>query len=306
MKNYKTTIQRYFSDIKNSRQLSRDDEYRLGEIISKGNEASSILESNSCLNDEELERLQDQVELGVRARDEFVEHNQALVVSIAKNYTKSGLPLLDLIQDGNNGLIRAAEKYDYRSGNAFSTYATLWVQQAIARSVQDNCRTVRVPQHVWEKKTRYNKVFAELSSELLREPTLAELSARLKMSEVEINDLLTSTSSISSLDNVISEGETDKTGLDFVADNSSSVYDDIVRDKGTKSLYDSLSKLSDREQLVLMNLYGINCDRRTLEEIADTIGLSRERVRQIKDEAFAKIRKMASSDLTAYKSLLAS
>ena len=226
-----------------------------------------------------------------RLKQQLMEANVRLVVSIARRYRHSSLSFLDLVQEGNLGLLRAVDKFQYRRGFKFSTYATFWIRQAITRAIADTGRTVRLPAHVVEVLNRVAAARRILVTALGREPTLAELAVRTRIPEDKIAHALRSDTVLTSLDAGIGD---DGAGLgEFLADASAgSPEEHLLRSDADRRLRLSLSSLSDREREVLELRFGLrNAHGQTLQEIADRLGVTRERVRQIEQQALTRLRR---------------
>ena len=236
----------------------------------------------------ELETL---IRAGGRAKQQLVSANLRLVVSIARRYIGRGLSLLDLIQEGNIGLMKAADKFDYAKGFKFSTYATWWIRQAITRAISDQSRTIRLPVHVTEMVTRLRRGAHELQQTLLREPTEEELGQALNMPAERVRKILDMARHPASLDAPMEEGEDSFLG-DFIEDEQTATpMEEASRQMLKEQVQDILDKLTDRERQILQMRYGLSDDKpRTLEEVAKEFGITRERIRQIETRILRKLR----------------
>jgi len=291
-------VRQYLREIGRVDLLTLEEEISLARRIEEGEAARVRREEESDkLAEREARRLQRIVEDGELARQHLIEANLRLVVSIAKKYRGRGLGFLDLVQEGNKGLIRAVEKFEYRRGYKFSTYATWWIRQAITRSIADQSRTIRIPVHMTETINKLNRKKRELYQDLSREPTLAEIADAMgpDWSADKVEEVFQLSREPVSLETPIGEEEDSFYG-DFIPDeNVTSPVEQASQTLLSEGVEDALDKLSDRESLIVKMRMGLVDGREhTLEEVGQHLGVTRERVRQIENRAIRKLRYLES------------
>ena len=292
----------YLNGIGKTALLSAEEEVELSKRIEAGVYAEHLLVSGAKMTRAMKRDVKIIAKEGKAARAHLLEANLRLVVSLAKRYTGRGMPLLDLIQEGNLGLIRAMEKFDYTKGFKFSTYATWWIRQAITRAMADQARTIRLPVHLVEQVNKISRIKRELYQQLGREATNEELAEESGIAEAKIEMLLRQSRDPVSLDMPVGTDEEAPLG-DFIEDSEATDAEEaVVASLRHHDVRRVLSTLEIREQEVIKLRYGLDDGLpRTLDQIGRHFGLSRERVRQIEREVMAKLREGDRADrLRAY------
>ena len=288
-------VRMYLKEIGKVSLLSADEEISLATAMSAGVEAKQKLEeaekNGTELSEEEMKALKSAVKKGERSKQRLAEANLRLVVSIAKRYVGRGMLFLDLIQEGNLGLIKAVEKFDYTKGYKFSTYATWWIRQAITRAIADQARTIRIPVHMVETINKVIRVSRQLLQSLGHDPSPEEISAEMGMPVDKVREILKIAQEPVSLETPIGEEEDSHLG-DFIPDEGASEPSEAASfTLLQEQLVDVLSTLTPREEKVLKLRFGIEDGRpRTLEEVGKEFNVTRERIRQIEAKALRKLR----------------
>ncbi len=294
-------VRLYLSDIGQYTLLTKDDEVRLAQTIEEGRDAKAELEAAE--NDKKIkltpsrkQALKRAQHRGDQAERDFVQSNLRLVVSIAKKYQASGLPLLDLIQEGNLGLMHAVEKFDWRKGFKFSTYATWWIRQAITRGIANTGRTIRLPVHAGDTLARVQKAQSRLELKFGRPPTIKELCDECEMPEDKLIEALRFRAEPISLSEPLREDGDAELG-DVVEDRSAESPFDVAAVKMMPAAIEKLLQpLDEREQKILRMRFGLDGagEIRTLEDVGAEMNLTRERIRQIEARAMSKLRHPSS------------
>jgi len=284
------TIGLYLKEIGQVPLLTQEEEIELAKRMERGRMAEKELRKNG-LDPERRRELQALVEDGLAARDHLIRANARLVISVAKKYIGRGVSFLDLIQEGNIGLIRAANKFNYRLGHKFSTYATWWIRQAVTRAIADQSRTIRVPVHMGDQINRLMRVSHRLTQELGREPSSEELAQAMDIPTQKAEQMITFARRPLSLDMPTDDEEESALG-DFIEDESAVVPVEAVSASMLRDvIMEILQELPPREVRVLQLRYGlIDGETYTLEEVGKKLGVTRERVRQIEAQALSRLR----------------
>ncbi len=289
-------VRLYLTDIGQYALLTKDDEVRLAKAIETGKEAAAQMANSKDLSTTQRRELRKVARAGEIAERQFVQSNLRLVVSIAKKYQASGLPLLDLIQEGNLGLMHAVEKFDWRKGFKFSTYATWWIRQAITRGIANTGRTIRLPVHAGDTLARLQKARSRLELKYGRPATLAELAAEVEMPEDKVTEALRFAAEPLSLSEPLREDGDAELG-DVVVDRSAeSPFEAAATALLPEEIQRLLAPLDEREREILRLRFGLDGvgEQRTLEEVGEHFNLTRERIRQIEARAMSKLRHPSS------------
>src|ERR671915_2279507 len=284
-------VRQYLREIGQYPLLTDIQEVELAKAIEDGEKAAEKLEKAKKLTPKQRTTLEMTVRDGRKAKRRFIQSNLRLVVSIAKKYSAAGLPLLDLIQEGSLGLIRAVEKFDWRRGFKFSTYATWWIRQAITRAIADKGRTIRIPVHMVETLYRVRRAQSDLLDRLDREPTIDEIAKAADMESEKVQEALRVLPEPLSLHQSVGDEE-DAELADFIADDEAETpFEAAEAVLRQEDLWGILGFLSERERRVLALRFGlVTGEPRTLEEVGKEFNLTRERIRQIEAKALSKLR----------------
>ena len=284
------TIGLYLKEIGRVPLLTAEEEVMLAKRMEAGQIAQEKLNQDG-LNPEERTKLEKIVQDGLAAREHLIRANSRLVISVAKKYIGRGVPFLDLIQEGNIGLIRAANKFNYKLGHKFSTYATWWIRQAVTRAIADQSRTIRVPVHMGDQINKLLRTAHRLTQELGREPTIEELAAALEIPTRKAEEMLKVARRPLSLEMPTDDEEDSELG-DFIEDEDSPApEDEVTLSMLRELLQEMLQNLPPREVRILQLRYGlVDGETYTLEEVGKKLGVTRERVRQIEAQALSRLR----------------
>jgi len=281
----------YLQEIGRVPLLTGAAEVELAKAIEAGGEAAVRLHDGVHRSADDLEQLADIIDRGNEARRRLVESNLRLVVSVARRYMNRGIALGDLIQEGNIGLMRAVEKFDYRRGFKFSTYATWWIRQAVSRALADHSRTIRVPVHMVETINKYVRMSASLQQDLGREPTMDEVAKAMEVPVERVREIVRILPQPISLESAVGD-EADAVLADFVVDENLPDMDEAASKLLLRGQVEGvLSTLTPRERRVVELRFGLDGDKLyTLSEIGAELGVTRERIRQIETKALRKLR----------------
>ncbi|MGB0389333.1 MAG: sigma-70 family RNA polymerase sigma factor [Ardenticatenaceae bacterium] len=285
------TVSLYLREVGSVPLLSADQEVELARQFEEGRDAQKNLKLGEYEDEDEKEHLARIVRLGELARDHLTKANSRLVVSIAKKYMGQGVPFLDLIQEGNLGLMKAVDKFDYKRGYKFSTYATWWIRQAVTRAIADQGRTIRVPVHMSDRIRKLYRVSRELEQQFGREPTPKEIALRMELTAQKVRWMLRISRRPLSLEKPVGEDGDSELGSFIEDEETPAPTDTATHDLLRKELENALATISPREARILRLRFGLIDGRaHTLEELGQKFGLTRERIRQIEGEALRRLR----------------
>ena len=295
-------VRMYLKDIGKVPLLTAEQEVKLARRIEAGVLADERLQASPTMNEERRASEQANVEDGELAKQQLTEANLRLVVSIAKRYVGRGMALLDLVQEGNLGLMRAVEKFDYTKGFKFSTYATWWIRQAITRAIADQARTIRIPVHMVETMNKVLRVQRQMLQELGREPTVEEVAHKVDLTSDKVREIQRISQEPLSLETPVGEEDDSSLG-DFVPDPTAPEPTEEAEQQGLKEeITRALEELNDREREIMRLRFGLDDGQpHTLEEVGRRFKVTRERIRQIESKTLAKLRHPTRSQrLRAY------
>jgi len=297
------TVGLYLKEVGQTPLLTAEEEIDLAMAIERGKKATYELNNNHDLSINDIGELAIIAKEGLAAREHLTRANARLVISIAKNYQGRGVKFLDLIQEGNIGLMRAVDKFEHKRGHKFSTYATWWIRQAVSRAVADQGRTIRIPVHMGERINRMWRTTNSLSQELGREPLVEEIAAAMETTPAKIENLMKISRRTISLELPVGEDE-DSTFGDFIEDINSPNPISLSTENSLKEKIDKhLKRLPPREEMILRLRFGFEDGvQYTLEEVGQVIGVTRERIRQLEAQALNRLRDSSAVELKDFLS----
>lgn len=286
------SVQLYLHEIGQVPLLTAQEEYELAQRVANGQDAQEKLENEEYRSGTERLQLEQAMALADDSRRKLIQANLRLVVSVAKKYIGRSMSFMDLVQEGNIGLMRAVEKFDYRRGNRFSTYATWWIRQAVTRAIAEQSRLIRLPVHLSDSIVRLRRMVHQLEQRLEREPTYEEIAEALEMQPRKVKRLMQAATQPISLEQPVKNNDREGRVVEMLADETLEAPIDIAAQHMLKTeLAMVLEGLPERERKVLLLRYGLSDGRRhTLEEVGVAFGITRERTRQIEAEALRRLR----------------
>lgn len=285
------SVQLYLHEIGQVALLTAQEEVVLAKQIAEGKEAQVALDHETYSSGRERLALERAVVIAEQARRQIIQANLRLVVSVAKKYINSAMPFMDLVQEGNIGLMRAVEKFDYKRGNRFSTYATWWIRQAITRAIAEQSRLIRLPVHLSESIVHLRRAIYKLEQQLEREPTPEEIASMMDISLRKVKRLLRASTQPVSIEQPLNNDKEGRISELLADENLETPMEIAAQNMLQQEIVAALRELPEREQKILQLRYGlIDGKRRTLEEVGVAFGITRERTRQIEAEAMRRLR----------------
>jgi RNA polymerase primary sigma factor len=285
------SVQLYLQEIGQVRLLTAEEEVTLAKQIERGKEARTLLDNEAYASWQERVALEQDIIHADDARRQIIQANLRLVVSVAKKYINSAMPFMDLVQEGNIGLMRAVEKFDYKRGNRFSTYATWWIRQAVTRAIAEQSRLIRLPVHLSESISHLRRAIYQLEQSLEREPTAEEIASTMDMSLRKVKRLLRASTQPISIEQPLNNDKEGRIEEMLADENLETPMEVAAQNMLQQELSQALNDLPERERKILLLRYGLmDGKRRTLEEVGVAFGITRERTRQIEAEAMRRLR----------------
>ncbi len=285
------SVQLYLQEIGQVQLLTAEEEVTLAKQIERGKEAHTRLDHEAFTSWHERIALEQDIVRADDARRQIIQANLRLVVSVAKRYINSAMPFMDLVQEGNIGLMRAVEKFDYKRGNRFSTYATWWIRQAVTRAIAEQSRLIRLPVHLSESISHLRRTIYQLEQTLEREPTAEEIANTMNMSLRKVKRLLRASTQPISIEQPLNNDQEGRIGEMLADENLETPMEVAAQNMLQQELSEALNELPERERKILLLRYGLmDGKRRTLEEVGVAFGITRERTRQIEAEAMRRLR----------------